>query len=155
MLLFWPRELRRGDHVQDVAGSRHGAMTVRAQATDPMQAVGNQDVYWVVGLDVDMDKFKPVVEKLVADTEKEPGAVLYVYTVGPDNKRVDIIERYKDSAAALFHLQKTFGPYQKDFMAAAKLVAFVVYGAPNDDLKKALADFQPTYRQAFAGFLSK
>jgi len=122
---------------------------------NPVQAVGSQEVYWVVTLDVDMDKFKPVVERLVADTQKEPGTIMYVYTVGPDNKRVDIIERYKDSAAALSHLQKTFGPYQQDFMAAAKLVGFVIYGAPNDELRNALADFQPTYRQAFAGFLSK
>jgi len=120
-----------------------------------MRAVGSQDVYWVVSVDVDMDKFKPIVEKLVADTEKEPGAIMYVYTVGPDNKRVDIIERYRDSAAALFHLRKTFGPYQKDFMAAAKPVGFVIYGAPNDDLKSALADFQPTYKKAITGFLSK
>jgi quinol monooxygenase YgiN len=141
-----------------LAAAAISAMTLHAQAAEPMQAeeaVGSQDVYWVITFDIsDMAKYKSIVEKLVAGTEKEPGAITYVYTVAPDNKTVDIIERYKDSDAALAHL-KTFGQYQKEWNEVAKPTRFVIYGAANDDLKKALASANPTYMQPFAGFLSK
>ena len=55
------------------------------------QAVGRERI---ITFTVDeMDKFKPLVKKLVAETEKEPGAMQYEYTVGPDQKTVDIYER--------------------------------------------------------------
>jgi quinol monooxygenase YgiN len=137
-----------------LAATAIGAMTVLAHA-DPMQAAGAQDVFWVVTFDVsDMDKFKPIVEKLVAETEKEPGTVAYVYTVAPDNKTVDIFEHYKDSAAAVQHM-KDFGQYQKDFFAVAKPTRFVIYGAAKDDLKKTFENANPTYMQTFDGFISK
>ncbi len=142
-----------------VAAAIGAMVTVHAHAAEPMQAVeavGAQDVYWVITFDVaDMDKFKPIVEKLVAQTEKEPGTITYVYTVAPNNKTVDILEHYKDSAAALPHLQKTFGPYQENLFALAKVTRLVVYGSPSDDVKQALAIADPTYMQPFAGFLSK
>jgi len=37
-------------------------------------------------------------------------------------------------------------------MPLVKSVRFVVYGAPNDELKKALADFHPIYMTPFDGF---
>ena len=140
-----------------LAAAAIGAMTMLAHA-EPMtsvEAVGAQDVYWVITFDVsDMNKYKSIVEKLEPATEKEPGAITYVYTVAPDNKTVDIIERYKDSDAALAHL-KTFAQYQKEWNEVAKPTRFVVYGAASDDLKKALAGAHPTYMEPFAGFLSK
>jgi quinol monooxygenase YgiN len=140
-----------------LAAAAIGAMTLHARA-EPMQsveAVGAQDVYWVITFDIsDMNKYKSIVEKLEPATEKEPGVITYVYAVAPDNKTVDIIERYKDSAAALDHL-KTFGQYRKEWNEVAKPTRFVVYGAASDDLKKALAGANPTYMQPFAGFLSK
>jgi quinol monooxygenase YgiN len=40
--------------------------------------VGSDHVYWVITFTVDqMDKFKPIVNKLVAATEKEPGTLAY------------------------------------------------------------------------------
>jgi hypothetical protein len=41
-----------------------------------------------------MDEFKSSVGRLVAATEKEPGAMQYEYNAGDDNKTVDIYERY-------------------------------------------------------------
>jgi quinol monooxygenase YgiN len=58
----------------------------------------SEQVYWAFTVTVDqMDKFKPLVQKLVAATEKEPGALQFECNVGDDQKTVDFFERYTDS----------------------------------------------------------
>jgi quinol monooxygenase YgiN len=132
-----------------------GALTFRADAQAVKPAVGNEQVYWVLTVSVDkMDEFKSLVGKLVAATEKEPGAMQYEYNVGDDHKTVDIYERYADSKAGLFHLTQTFGPnFSKDFFALAKPTSFVIYGTPTDEFKKAVADFHPVYMTPIDGFI--
>ena len=67
-------------------------LTFRADAHAVKPAVGNEQVYWVLTVSVDkMDEFKSLVGKLVAATEKEPGAMQYEYNVGNDHKTVDIL----------------------------------------------------------------
>ena len=127
---------------------------VSAQAQTPKPAMGSDQIYWVITFTVDqMDKFKPIVQKLVAATEKEPGTLEYEYAVGDDQKTVDIFERYTNSHAAVVHVTENFGPnFSKDFLAVAKPGRFVVYGVPTDELKKTLADFKPVYMTPFDGF---
>ena len=121
------------------------ALTMSAQAQMPKPAMGSDQIYWVITFTVDqMDKFKPIVQKLVAATEKEPGTLEYEYAVGDDQKTVDIFERYTNSHAAVVHVTENFGPnFSKDFLAVAKPTRFVVYGVPTEELKKTLADFKP------------
>jgi quinol monooxygenase YgiN len=104
-----------------------GALTLRAEAQMAKPAVGSDQVYWVITFSVDeMDKFKPIVKKLVAATEKEPGTLQYEYNVGEDQKTVDIYERYTNAHAAVVHVTENFGPnFSKDFMAVAKPIRFV------------------------------
>lgn len=130
------------------------ALTVSARAETPKPATGSDQIYWVITFTVDqMDKFKPVVQKLVAATEKEPGTLEYEYAVGDDQKTVDIFERYTNSHAAVVHVTENFGPnFSKDFLAVAKPARFVVYGVPTEELKKTLADFHPIYMTPFDGF---
>lgn len=131
-----------------------GAVTLRAEAQAPKPAVGSEQIYWVVTATVDqIDQFKPLIQKLVAATEKEPGAMEYEYNVGDDQKTVDIFERYADSKAAGSHITDNFGPnFSKEFLALAKPTRFVVYGTPTAELKKILADFHPIYMTPFDGF---
>jgi quinol monooxygenase YgiN len=119
-----------------------------------MRTLDGDQIYWVVTCTVDeMDKFKPLVQKIVAAMEKEPGTMAIEYAVGPDGKTVDVYERYIDSKAANSHLVDSFVPnFSKEFMALAKPARLVVYGAPSDELKKTLADFHPTYMTPFDGF---
>ena len=57
----------------------------------------SEQVYWVFTVTVDqMDKFKPLIPKLVAATEKEPGALQFECNIGDDQKTVDFFERYTD-----------------------------------------------------------
>lgn len=93
-----------------------GALTLRADAQTIKPAVGNEQVYWLLTVSVDkMDDFKSLVAKLVAATEKEPGALQYEYNLADDQKTIDIYERYTDSKAALFHLGQTFPNFSKEF----------------------------------------
>jgi quinol monooxygenase YgiN len=76
-----------------------------------MQAgMRSEQVYWVFTVTVDqMDKFTPLIPKLVAATEKEPGALQFECNIGDDQKTVDFFERYTDSKAALFHQTESAG----------------------------------------------
>ena len=81
-----------------------------AEALTQKPAVGHDQVYWVLTVTVDqMDKFKALIQKFVAATKKETGAVQYEYNIGDDQKTVDIYERYTDSKAAMFHVGKPSG----------------------------------------------
>src|SRR6266700_3215946 len=105
-----------------------------------------EQVYWVFTVTVDqMDKFIPLIPKLVAATEKEPGALQFECNITDDRKMVDFFERYTDSKAALFHQADSFAPFSKEFFAVAKLTRWVIYGTPSDEFKKANEDSRPIY----------
>jgi quinol monooxygenase YgiN len=64
----------------------------------------SEQVCWVFTVTVDqMDKFTPLIPKLVAPTVQERGALQFECNIGDDRKTVDFFERYRDSKAALFH----------------------------------------------------
>jgi quinol monooxygenase YgiN len=114
----------------------------------------SEQVYWVLTVTVDqMDKFTPLTPKLVAATEKEPGAPQFECNVGDDQKTVDFFERYTDSKAALLHQTESFASFSKEFFALAKLTRWAIYGTPSDEFKKANADFHPIYMTPFDGFV--
>jgi quinol monooxygenase YgiN len=114
----------------------------------------SEQVYWVFTVTVDqMDKFTPLIPKLVAATEKEPGALQFECNIGDDQKTVDIFERYTDSKAALFHQTESFAPCSKEFFTVARLTRWVIYGTPSDEFKNANADFHPIYMIPFDGFV--
>jgi quinol monooxygenase YgiN len=114
----------------------------------------SEQVYWVFTVTVDqMDKFTSLIPKLVAATEKEPGALQFECNIGDDQKTVDFFERYTDSKAALFHQTESFAPFSKEFFAVAKLTRWVIYGTPSDEFKKANADLHPIYMTPFDGFV--
>jgi len=118
-------------------------------------AAGSGDIYWSVTFSIPqgkMDNFKQVVARLVDETKKEPGTLEYEYTANNEQNTVDIIERYQDSNAVVQHVTQTFAKFAKEFLENAQVGRFVVYDAPNDEVKKVLKDFNPVYFSAFDGF---
>jgi hypothetical protein len=90
----------------------------------------SEQVYWVFTVAVDqMDKFTPLIPKLVAATEREPGTLQFECKT------------------------ESFAPFAKEFFAVAKLTRWVIYGTPSDEFKKANADFPPVYMAPFDGFV--
>jgi hypothetical protein len=43
----------------------------------------------------------------------------------------------------MFHVEKTFGSFSKEFFALAKPTRWVIYRTPSNKLKQANADFDP------------
>ena len=78
------------------------ALAVSAQAQTPKPAMGSDQIYWVITFTVDqMDKFKPIVQRLVAATEKEP--VLWSTSMPSGTTR----KRSISSSAISMHTQRS------------------------------------------------
>ena len=132
-----------------------GAIAFPAAAQTPKPSVGSDQVYWVITFTVDqMDKFKPIVNKLVAATEKEPGTLAYEYTVGERPEDGRHLRAVYQRARRRRPRHGKFGPnFSKDLWRWPNPTRFVVYTeAPTDELKKTLADFHPIYMKPFDGF---
>jgi hypothetical protein len=89
---------------------------------------------------------------VVETTRLEQGALAYEYSVGEDESTVHIVEHYRDSAAAIEHIDVTFAPFAERFLSLASVAGLRVYGAPNDALRKRLDAFGAVYMDIFDGF---
>jgi hypothetical protein len=63
-----------------------------------------------------------------------------------------IFERYVDSAAVMIRVSAFGEKFAGRFLELLKRVRFVVYGSPSDQVKAALAGFNPVYKQPLGGF---
>jgi quinol monooxygenase YgiN len=114
----------------------------------------SDQVYWVLTITVDqMDKFKPLIRKLVATAEKEAGTLQFECSVGDDQKTVGFFEPYTDSKTALLHQTGAFWPISQEFFALAKPIRWVIYGTPSVEFKNANVKFDPIYMTTFDGFV--
>jgi len=116
----------------------------------------DRNVYWMLELQVQPGResdLKALTAEMVSATQSnEPGTLNYEWSTSADGTQCHLYERYADSAAAMLHLA-TFGErFAGRFLEALKPVRFVVYGAPTQELKDALAGFSPLYMQPAAGF---
>ncbi len=137
-----------------VAGLLAATPAARAGA---QPAATSKQVYWLLSGQVAperMDDFKSLVRKIVAATEaNEPGALEYEYNVAADGTTVQIFERYTDSAAVVTHVTDLGKTFAKDLLALFKPTAMVVFGAPDDAARKAIAVFNPAYTMPLDGFV--
>ena len=104
------------------------------------------EVSWVLEVEIlpgQLDNFRAVAGDLIASTRTEPGTLAYEWHVNKAGKVCHIYERYRDSVATLTHVQG-FGAFAERFLQACRPVRFSVYGTPSEEVKAALADFQPS-----------
>ena len=116
----------------------------------------SNNVYWVLELAIkpgELDNLKALMKEMVEATQaKEPNTLNYEWSISKDNKSCHIYERYTNSVATMTHLG-TFGEkFAERFMAAVEPTRFVVYGNPNDEVKKALSGFGAVFMAPFGGF---
>ena len=81
--------------------------------------------------------------------EKEPGAIHYEFWLSDDDKTIHLFEFYKDSAAVMTHLGNV-GPHLPALMECLVEPQITVYGSPDETVRGAFADFQPTYMTKMA-----
>ena len=111
-------------------------------------------VHWtleVVVNDGQLGAFKALLGEMVASTKSEVNTLMYEWYFNEDESVCFINERYRDSAAAMTHLQ-AFGGFAERFMASVKPKRLVVMGKPGGDVREALAGLDPDYYEMHAGF---
>ena len=82
----------------------------------------------------------------------EPSTTHFEWSATSDRTRVDIHERYANSAQALSHMAAFGERFGSRFMDLLKPTSVVVYGFPTAELQAALAALSPLSTESFAGF---
>jgi quinol monooxygenase YgiN len=111
-------------------------------------------IHWLLGMQVkdgQAQNFKAVMAEMLESTKGEQETHIYEWFFSEDQSVCLISERYSDSAAAMIHLQ-SFGNFAERFLAAATPIRFTVLGSPSDQLRQALAGFNPVYLGFEVGF---
>lgn len=114
------------------------------------------NVSWMLELTVRAGReadFKALMAEMVHATEStEPGAMDYEWNISADGRECHLFERYRDSAATMIHLAAFGQNFAERFLGILEPTRFVVYGSPNQEVKDALAAFNPTYMTSRVGF---
>ena len=114
------------------------------------------EVSWVVELNLKPGRkteFTILMHEMIAATRaNEAGTLNYEWSMNADGIVCHIYERYVDSAAVMTHLGAFAEKFADRFLEVAKPVRFVVYGSPSQQVKAALAAFNPVYMQPVGGF---
>jgi quinol monooxygenase YgiN len=113
-----------------------------------------QEVYWVLTLKIQVgqeEAFRALSAKLVESTSAEEGALNYEWSLSADGGTCHVYERYVDSAAVKIHRQRN-GEMVGQLMKLATPASFVLYGAPDDEVKEMLAARNPTVMTPLGGF---
>jgi quinol monooxygenase YgiN len=96
-------------------------------------------------------ELKSLIAKIVAATQKEPGTLVYEYSVNEENTTVHILERYK-ADSVVSHVDTTFAPFGQRFLELCTITNLVVYGTPDAEVRKRLDPFGAVYMTPFDGF---
>ncbi len=99
----------------------------------------------------DFAEFKALIAQVVAATRKEPGTLVYEYSVNEDQSVAHILERYKVESV-VSHVDITFAPFGKRFLELCTITSLVVYGTPDAEIRKRLDPFGAVYMTPFDGF---
>ena len=114
-----------------------------------------EEVSWSLELAIkpgQIDVVRTLIPEMVDSTQKEPGALIYEWSISDDDRMVHSYDRYANSEAVLAHLS-TFGEkFAERFLAAVEPTRFVVYGDPTDQAREALDAFGALYMKPLAGF---
>jgi quinol monooxygenase YgiN len=98
------------------------------------------------------DDFRALAVEISADNQAaEPGQLSFEWFM--DGNDVHIYERYRDSAAGVFHVQRFVENFAARFLGMCTPTRMSVYGDPSDELKAGLAGFNPRYLDPLAGYV--
>jgi quinol monooxygenase YgiN len=98
-----------------------------------------------------LDDYRTLAREITADNQAaEPGQLNFEWFIAGDD--VHIYERYQDSAAAAFHVQRFVENFAERFLSLCTPTRMSVYGDPSDELRTALTGFNPRYLGVLAGY---
>jgi quinol monooxygenase YgiN len=96
-------------------------------------------------------EFKALIAQIVAATAEEPGTLIYEYSINDDHSTAHILERY-NADAVVSHVDNTFAPFGQRFLDLVTITSLVVYGTPDEHVRKRLDPFGAVYMTPFDGF---
>lgn len=97
------------------------------------------------------DAFKMLVSHIVDAARKEPGTLVYEYSVSGDGNTVHIFERYRDDDSLVSHVEETFSPFAERFLSLVDMKSLVVYGELTGKARDILDGFGAVYFTPFDG----
>jgi quinol monooxygenase YgiN len=115
----------------------------------------SNNVHWLLEVEVHagaLATFRALMLEMVAAAQREPGTLNYEWNIGADGRVCHIYVRYRDCAAVMDHMAGWDGNFSTRFAALATITRLSVYGAPDAQVKAALAPYGPVYYEQFGGF---
>ena len=116
----------------------------------------NNEVFWLLELNIksgEVGTLKALMKEMSDATQAdEPGTLNYEWFINADGTTCHIYERYADSAATMIHLENFGAKFAERFMAILEPTRFMVYGNPDDAVKKALEDMGVEFVTPLGGF---
>ncbi|WP_339630599.1 antibiotic biosynthesis monooxygenase [uncultured Sneathiella sp.] len=113
-------------------------------------------VYWIFQLEIkpgEYENFEKLMTEMVDATKAdEPDALNYEWSVSEDKKTCHILERFKDSDAALIHMGNFGSKFAGRFMEVLTPKLMTVYGDPSDNVLKGLSRLGAVHMPAVGGF---
>lgn len=131
------------------------AVTIAAKAQSPGRGLKSGYIsllYTGEVLPGQMDNFKQVAGRVIADAAQEPGTLIYEWCFRPDQKTFDVIELFQNSDALVAH-DTRHRRFSSDLGKVQKTVSMVVFGSLNEEAKRALAYLNPVYETPMDGFV--
>jgi quinol monooxygenase YgiN len=116
----------------------------------------SSQISWMLELNLNPGReqeFTALMKEMVASArDNEPGTLSYEWSLSADGTACHIFERYTDSAAVLVHGATFESKFAARFLEILRPTRCVVYGSPSQDVRTALAGFNPVYMQSVGGF---
>jgi quinol monooxygenase YgiN len=98
-------------------------------------------------------EFERIARVMAAETEKEPGALAYEWSLGADRARCRLYEAYVDAGAVLAHLN---GPVVRELvpklLEAGSLAGLEIFGDPGPEATAMLRGMGAEIFPAWQGF---
>ncbi len=113
-------------------------------------------IEWVLIMDIregQSHAVQPLIDEMVAATRSdEAGALVYEYFLNSEKSRCTVLERYKDTDAAMIHLDNFGKKFADRFFSLFIPVSFTVFGPAGAPLREALSGFGATFEDRIGGF---
>ena len=114
------------------------------------------NIQWTVQLAVkegQLENAHALAAEMTDATHEEAGSVQYELFFRHDGRVCHILEEYRDSDAAMAHMQTFLTQFVERFLGCFDPTGIFVYGAPNDELQEVMKAFGPTYLKFNFGFV--
>lgn len=115
----------------------------------------SENVFWIVEFSIGegcLEEFESLMREMIEATSAQASVTHYEWFLSEDRSTCHLHERYASSEALLGHLAHFGTKYAVRMAKLAKPTRLVVYGSPNDTVRKVIAQGKPVFMGPIAGF---